>query len=123
MIEQIIEWKRNGEEAILCGDFNENAYDGRFATRLHQADTMMMEQCRVATGRRLPATFVTGSRTIDAVYATTVIKVTNAALLPKYGNIGDHWCFLLDFHWASVIGDVHPNDIPGTPRKLNCNCV
>ena len=123
LIDQIIEWKRNGEEAILCGDFNENAYDGRFAARLQQADIMMTEQCKVATGRRLPATFVTGTRIIDTVYATTGIKVTNAALLPKYGVIGDHRYFIVDFRSASVIGDVHPNVIPGTPRKLNCTCV
>ena len=74
---------------FLCGDFNENAYDGRFAVRLQQADIMMTEQCKVATGRQLPATYVTGTRTIDAVYATAGIQVINAALLPKYGGIGD----------------------------------
>ena len=84
---------------------------------------MMTEQCRVASGRRLHATFVTGTETIDAVYATSGIEVTNAALLPKYGGIRDHRCFILDIRLASVIGDVHPRVIPGTPRKLNCNCT
>ena len=67
LIDQIIEWKRNGEEAIICGNFSKNAYNGRFAARLQQADILMTKQCRVATGMRLPATFVAGSRTIDAV--------------------------------------------------------
>ena len=123
LIDQVIEWKRNGEEAIICGNFSKNAYNGRFAARLQQADIMMTKQCRVATGRGLPVTFVTGSRMIDAVYATTGIEFTNAALLPKYGGIGDHLCFILDFCSASVIGGVHPNVIPRTPQKLNCYCI
>ena len=123
LIDQIIEWKRNGEEVIICDDFNANAYDGRFAARLQQADIMMTEQCRVASGRRLHATFVTGTETIDAVYATSGIEVTNAALLPKYGGIGDHRRFILDFCSASVLGDVHRRVIPGTQRKLNYNCT
>ena len=84
---------------------------------------MMTKQRRVATGRRLPVTFVTGSRTIDAVYATTGIEFTNAALLPKYGGIGDHLCFILNVRSASVMGGVHPNVIPRTPQKLNCYCI
>ena len=84
---------------------------------------MMTKQCRVATGGRLPVTFVTGSETIDALYATTGIEFTNAALLPKYSGVRHHICFILDFRSTSVIGGVHPNVIPRTPQKLNCYCI
>ena len=59
----------------------------------------------------------------DAVYATMGIEVINVTLLPKYGGIGEHRCFILDFSSASVIGDIHPDVITSAPRKIRCNCI
>ena len=84
---------------------------------------MMTVQCQAATEEILPATFITDTKTIDAVYATAGVEVVHVALLPKYGDIGDHRCFLLNFCSASVTRDAHPRVIPGTPMKLNCNCA
>ena len=84
---------------------------------------MMTEQYRAATGARLLAIFITGTRTIDAVYANAGIEVFHVALLPNYGGIGDHRYFLLDVCLASVIRNTHPRVIPGTSRKLDCNCA
>ena len=61
---------------------------------------------------QLPATFITGTRPIDAVYATSGIEVMNAGLLGKYGGVGDHRCFVLDFATTSVVGSNFPRVLP-----------
>ena len=122
LISQLLLWKAAGEEIILCGDFNENVYDSRLGKRLALPDLLMREQCHLHTGDRLPNTFVTGSRPIDAVYATSGTEVIHAGLLPKYGGVGDHRCFILDFTSQSVLGKVLPRVLPPHARKLNCFC-
>ena len=121
MVTQLILWKAAGEEIILCGDFNENVYTGRFARRLAATDINMKEQCLKCTGDQLPATFVSGNRPIDGVFATAGVEVLHAALLPKYGGIGDHRCFILDFVSKSVMGNIFPRVLPPSARKLHCD--
>ena len=107
----------------LRGDFNENVYTGRIAKQLEEDDIMMTEQCRVATGSQLPATFADcGTRAIDAVFATGGVEVINAGLLPIDGGVGDHRCFILDFRSTSVFGSTNPRVVPVYARKLNCDC-
>ena len=40
LVAQLLLWKEDGEEIILCGDFNENVYEGRIAKRLGQTDLL-----------------------------------------------------------------------------------
>ncbi len=108
LIIQLVLWKADDEEVILCGDFNKNVYNGRIAQRLVMPDLNMAEQCSKCTEEQLPATFVSDTRPIDAVYATASIEVLHAVLLPMYGGIGDHRCFILDFVSKSVLGNVFP---------------
>ncbi len=123
LIAQLLIWKAAGEEIILCGDFNENVYTGRIASRLQENDILMGEQCLAATATRLPPTFAGGGkRAIDCVYATAGIEVRSAGLLNKYGRVGDHQCFLLDFTLHSVLGGSNPRIVPAYARKLHCDC-
>ena len=46
----------------------------------------------------------------------------DAGLLPKYGGIGDHRAFILDFNTASVLGTLFPRVLPHQGRQLNCHC-
>ena len=102
------------------GDFNENVYTGMYAKRLAKPDLNMTEQCLKTTKHHLPATFDGGSRPIDAVFATAGVVCVNACLLTKYGGIGDHQSFILDFTPASLIGEKFPNIMPARSRKLHC---
>jgi len=122
LVTQLLLWKASGDEIILCGDFNENVYDSRIGRRLAQPDLYMKEQCLLKTGERLPNTFITGTRPIDGVFATSGIEILYAGLLPKYGGVGDHRAFILDFTTASVLGTSFPRVLPHQGRKLNCYC-
>ncbi len=78
----------------------------------------MKEQCFTVNGQRLPATFVQGSRPLDTAFATAVINCMNATIFQKHVGVGDHRCFVLDFHSESVVGDVFPHIVPAAGRKL-----
>ena len=106
----------------MCGDFNENAHTGRIANRLKQDDLFMTEQCLATTGNPIPATHVRGSRPIDAVFATSGVVCKNATILQKYGGVGDHRCFVIDFCTKSMLGSVFPRVCPPAARKLHCDC-
>ena len=121
LIADLKRWKGQGEEIILLGYFNKNVYTGRIAQRLAQDDLNMSEQCRKITGKPIPPTYVRGSRPIDAVFATSGIVCRNASILAKYGGVGDHRCFILDFSSVSMLGSVFPRIVPPAGRKLHCN--
>ena len=123
LIAQLKVWKHEGNEIILAGDFNEHVYNGRLAKRLADEDLGMTEMCLKTTGQPIPPTHLTGSRPIDAVFATSGVVCSNACILQKYGGVGDHRCFILDFTSASVLGDSFPNVVPPSARNLHCDSV
>ena len=45
----------------------------------------------------------------------------DAGFPPKYGGIGNHRAFILDFITASVLGISFPRVLPHQGRKLNCH--
>ena len=120
IISRLLLWKSVGEEIILMGDFNENVYTGRYTKRLAMQDLNMTEQCHTTTKQRLPATFDDGSQPIDAIFVTAGVVCISACLLARYGGIGDHRSFILDFTSASLIGENFPNIMPARLRKLHC---
>jgi len=81
----------------------------------------MTEQCLAVNGEKLPPTFNRGSRPVDGVYATAGIDCVSATIFQKYGGVGDHRCFALDFKSVSMIGDVFPRVVPPAGRKLTEN--
>ena len=45
LVAQLMIWRQQEEEIILCGDFNEHVYEGRLAQRLGQDDIRLFETC------------------------------------------------------------------------------
>ena len=70
--------------------------------------------------RKLRATHNRGKIVIDACFATASAECLNACILPKYGGVGDHRCFFLDFTSDSIIGTVFPKIAKPSSRKLHC---
>ncbi len=115
-----IVWKDTDSDIILLADFNENIYTGQISKHLALADLMLSKQCLQCTGMHVPPTFGDGTVLIDAIFATAVIKCVNAYILPHKGEMGDHWCFILNFMSSSVIGTKFPNIVCCSARKLHC---
>ena len=68
-----------------------------------------------------PATFVRGTRQIDAVWTTPDVQVEAACFTPFYFGIGDHRGIIIDIPKVSLIGGDIRTIYRPTARKLKCN--
>ncbi len=76
------------------------------------------ELCRKHTGKPFPPTHCSGSVPIDGIFATSGI---DCVILPHYGGIEDHCCFIIDISLDSMIGTSFPNIVRCATRKLHCS--
>jgi hypothetical protein len=121
LITQLRQWKAIDNGIILLGDFNKNVYTGRIARMLAKDDLNFTEVCQRRTGWPIPPTFHTGSVPIDGIFATVGIECINTFILPHYGGVGNHRCFILDLSSESLIGALFPNIVQCTAKKLHCS--
>ncbi len=121
MITQLIQWKAIDNGIILLGNLNKNVYTGRIARRLAKDDLNFTEVCQRHTSRPIPPTFRTGSVPIDGIFATVGIECINIFILPHYGGVGDHRCFILNLSSESLIETLFPNIVRCAARKLHCS--
>ena len=119
LVEQMLQWKQEGANVILCGDFNENVYTDKLARRLAEPDLGMTEQIRRITGEEIPPTHERGKQPLCAIYATSMIEGTAATVLKKGAGLGDHRVLMVDFKSASVIGDKLPRIVSPAARLMN----
>jgi hypothetical protein len=120
LITQLLLWKAIDNDIVLLGDFNKIIYMGRLATRLAADDLNFMELCRKHTGTPIPSTHQKGSAPINGIFATMGITCINVFILPQYGGVGDHRCFIIDLTSESMIGTSFPNIVWCAARKLHC---
>ena len=64
LLAQLKEWRRRGEEIILCGDFIQDIYNSAFARELRGEDLQMEEQYYALTDNEAPYSHVSGSTPI-----------------------------------------------------------
>ena len=94
---------------------------GQLARMLRTPDLDMRDAVNTRTGIDGPATFVRGSRQIDAAWVTLDIEISAACFLPFFFGVGDHQAILLDIPQHSLIGGtIHQISKP-TARRLQCN--
>ena len=63
------------------------------------------------------ATFVKGSRQIDAAWVTPDIEISAACFLPLFFGVGDHRAIILDISQHSLVGgNIHQIARPNARR-------
>ena len=115
-------WRRDGEDIILAGDFNDDVYTGSLARSLTHRDIGLQEQFHKLFEEPAPFSHTTGSRPIMGVYATSGVEVT-AAFLSKHGakgTVGDHRLHVFDFTTMSITGLDTPAVKRAEGRNLQC---
>ena len=60
-----------------------------------------------------------GSELIDAIWATSDLKVAHACIMPVGYGVGDHCLFVVDFSTASMIGTCPPKIVCPALCRLN----
>jgi hypothetical protein len=119
LVEQILVWKTEGSNVVLCGDFNENVYTDKLAKRLAEPDIEMTEQVLKASGAKIPPTHERGSRPLCALYATGKVESVTATVLKRYVGLGDHRVLIVDLKLSSITGDRHPRVVSLKARMMN----
>jgi hypothetical protein len=99
---------------------NENVYTGWIARGLLQDNLNLFKICHWHTGVMIPLTCWSRSALIDGIFATPGIKCVNVMILPHYGGVSDHKCFIIDLFSPLVIGTLFPNIVQCAARKLHC---
>ena len=121
LMELLVKWRSNGEKLIVMMDGNENMINGHIQRMFSGKELMMRDVLNERTGKNSPATFIRGSRQIDAVWATPDIEVTSASLLPFHFGIGDHRAIMIDITNSSLFGSSSKTICRPHSRRLQCN--
>lgn len=112
LIDQLTEWRANGDRLIVCLDANEHIYRKSIGKTLTDAAGLdMSEVVGDFTGRPLGATFFRGSKPIDGVWASKDVRVEGACVMPCGFGVGNHRMFVIDFATKSLIGAQPPRVI------------
>ena len=116
-------WRRDGEDIILAGDFNDNIYTSSLAQSLGHRDIGLVEQYHRLYDEPAPFSHNTGSTPIMGVYATAGVEVTAAYLSRHHakGVVGDHRLHVFDFSTKSITGLDSPTDTRTEGRNLQCS--
>ncbi|KAL3803357.1 hypothetical protein HJC23_009321 [Cyclotella cryptica] len=117
---QILEWRKAGEEVLLCIDSNQDVYTGPLAIALRQASIQMSCMIHQALGEQVPNSHFRGSGKLSTIFGTPGLLEGNAMCYPHWYGVGDHRVFLLELSANSLFGGEYPAIARPTSRQLTC---
>ena len=90
-------------------DANKYIYTGQLGCALTDPDVLdMQEPVQANTGEAIGPTFFCGSKSINAVWVTKDLHVSNAAVVLVGYGIGNHRMFILEVTNHSFLGVNNP---------------
>ena len=81
-------WRKNGEEIILMGDFNQNIQKGKPQETLTADDIGLEEQFRKLYDKDAPFSHMSGSTPICSMFVTSGINYEAALILKHKAGVG-----------------------------------
>ena len=117
--ESLQEWHDNGEQLIVCGDWNTSI------TGQHIKGYMscfgLQEAITYIHGSNPPATYHCGTESIDGIFVSRNFLGCKGGYL-EYGDApGDHRSIWIDIPHTTFLGYKMPNVPPKHIRYLQCN--
>ena len=118
--EDVDKWLDDGEQLVLCGDWNRDVREEAFVEEF-----LSRNLCPAITGKHAsseaPETYNGGSLPIDEIFVSSTLAVTNAGYLEHGSSNGDHRPIWIDINKQSALGDKFP-DLPCfQARRLKCS--
>jgi hypothetical protein len=105
LLRKMKQWRRKGEQLILCLDANKNIYRGELGRELTDLHGLGMKDVGGEfTASKLGATYFQGSVPINAIWATNDVTVANACVMPVGYGVGDHCFFVVNFTTTLLVG-------------------
>lgn len=121
LVDQLLAWRRAGNDIILFGDLNECVYDGTVAKRLSEEDLLMTEAFNMVNGHKAPASHYRGQLPISGCFVTPGgVDCLNAFASPHRAGAGDHRYWVADFDARSLLGVDYPHLVRPWGGRLKC---
>lgn len=105
-----------GHEVLVAGDFNDDLNNAHSRTRTFMEDIGMRELLLDTYGTG-PPTHIRGSTTIDGIFATQRIHMTQGLYVPFESSPSDHRWITIDILESSLIGSPRIDRVPPLLRK------
>jgi hypothetical protein len=121
--QEIRQWQENGEQIILCGDFNTGDKNTPSAAQQFWNswidDLSLIDAHKSRTGLQwLPPTHERGSTQIDYIFISPSIQIKRAGFLPFNKFPGDHRAIWIDIQTEDIIGFNPPSLSRAAARRL-----
>jgi Reverse transcriptase (RNA-dependent DNA polymerase) len=117
--EQIIQWKQDGYQIIVAGDFNEDVRSNNVKNFFAQ---LSMEELIIKQhGTNIPNTYINGSTPIDGIFATIGIIPQFSGYTPfTWGMYSDHRLLWVDLDMTLILGSNAPPLWKPQARRMKC---
>ena len=112
---QIQKFKKNGNEIIIMGDFNQDITQNTTLTRLLKAEGLK-DAIYGKYGGNPPQTYKWGSHPIDAIYTSSGINITQGGYKQGDIQISDHRLLWIDIQRNTILG-AKSKDLPKPSRR------
>ena len=120
LLAQLRTWRDQGDKLLLMLDGNENMQQGPLMRALQGEDLLMRDVVSHRCSEPSPATFIRGSRQIDAMWVTPDLQINRACFLPFNFAMGDHRGLVVDISQTSLLGKPSHRISRPTGRRLQC---
>ena len=116
---EISEAQEEGDQIIICGDFNLDVNSQEMTDFLEQHD--LFNPITTRYGKEGPPTYNRGSKQIDAILLSNQLWAYNGGYLPTTLSPGDHRVVWVDIPLTQLYGDDTPPQPWKSGRKLQLN--
>ena len=115
------DWRRAGDEIILCIDANAPLHKGKFLRKLTSPGIDLIELFQRHHERQSPPSHRDGSIPISGIFVTPGIDITNV-FVSGHNSLtqGDHRLWLVDIDMRSLLGCYTPTPKRTAGRLLKC---
>jgi hypothetical protein len=108
------------ERIILFMDHNEHVYDSTIGKTLSNKEGLnLYEVILHHTGERTGATFFRSSKSIDGLWASSDLEISNACVMPFNYGVCNHQAFIVDIPLESLVRENPIKIVRPAGRKLN----
>ena len=120
LLTKLREWRADGKEILLMGNFNQDACNSPLARHLISAYIGLEEQFQKLHRSKAPFSHMLGKKAIMVIYATKGITI-RSYFISKHnlmGSVGDHRLHVLDVCLKSIMGHDTPQMMKSARRRL-----
>ena len=115
--QQMDEWIENGDQLVVCGDWNQDVRKDAFLQQFEERNLVPAILSKHGA-ENAPETYNGGSDPIDEIFVSSTLQVTAAGYLEHGASSGDHRPLWIDLDKEMALGTVYPNLPTHKARRL-----